>query len=384
MISTCGVSRSNGDPPLLRAGGDRLGRNGTTCEPVLGSPPKQNASDTILMSVGCWNSSTPCSRRNAWSRCFTAVEASQVDAVVFGVLEAGVQPWDVTIRIWQDDDGACPPSSTATATLSREQHLTITSGDVGRLVRASLDSPLYLEAGEHVIAEVEAPDGCADVGPGGVFFLGMNRGGETAPSYIRADACSIPDWTALADIGANDVSLVLYLSGPVAEPDCNSNQLPDDCEIEACDGRLSCSDCNGNGIPDGCDFTRSSITKFSTFGAVPEDIAESRGNYAPGFYVPDANANALWRVEPEGSAATPFGGGLASPIGAVFVPDEFGGHGWRLFIANSNDPQAANQADILIVGPDESVSVFADVELTDNGTGMTGLAYLPVSAGGLD
>ncbi len=35
--------------------------------------------------------------------------------------------------------------------------------------------------------------------------------------------------------------------------DCNSNGIPDDCDIANCDGELACLDCNGNAIPDGCE-----------------------------------------------------------------------------------------------------------------------------------
>ncbi len=35
--------------------------------------------------------------------------------------------------------------------------------------------------------------------------------------------------------------------------DCNSNGVPDDCDIADCDGSAWCQDCQGNGIPDGCE-----------------------------------------------------------------------------------------------------------------------------------
>ncbi|GMU26345.1 MAG: hypothetical protein AMXMBFR16_12500 [Candidatus Uhrbacteria bacterium] len=50
------------------------------------------------------------------------------------------------------------------------------------------------------------------------------------------------------------VGLLTPRSGAV-EFDCNSNGIPDECEIEACPlGDHNCNDCNKNGIPDECDI----------------------------------------------------------------------------------------------------------------------------------
>jgi hypothetical protein len=42
--------------------------------------------------------------------------------------------------------------------------------------------------------------------------------------------------------------------GGVAGPDCNSNGIPDDQEIDNCAGIPACDDCNLNGVPDECDI----------------------------------------------------------------------------------------------------------------------------------
>ncbi len=38
------------------------------------------------------------------------------------------------------------------------------------------------------------------------------------------------------------------------DSDCNDNGIPDECDIASCAGDPACSDCNGNGFPDGCDL----------------------------------------------------------------------------------------------------------------------------------
>ncbi|HVP13234.1 MAG TPA: hypothetical protein VMV94_18825, partial [Phycisphaerae bacterium] len=41
----------------------------------------------------------------------------------------------------------------------------------------------------------------------------------------------------------------------VCDPDCDADGIPDECEIRDCPpGEPSCADCNGNNIPDGCDI----------------------------------------------------------------------------------------------------------------------------------
>lgn len=352
------------------------------CDPIPPPPPKQNISDAITTSVACWDTQSSCSRHSAWSRCIAFSEATTVDAVVFGIMRADGPPWTLTVRLWTDNDGGCPPASTSSATVIHEQLVQISSGDAGRLITTALDDSFMFSAGEHVIVEVEAPDGCSLVGPGALFFLGMNQSGETAPSYFRATDCNPADWTPMDGFGFQGYSHVLYLQGPSGGPDCNGNSIPDDCEIENCTGELACSDCNQDGIPDGCQSVNSLIDKFATFGQVPEDIVQAVGSYPPGFYVPDAREPFLWHVSPDGSVVSAFGAGLYYPIGALFVPDEFGGQGWRLFVANQNDSLLPNTPDIVVVDEVGGASVFSDFIHSASGIGMTGLEYLPLSAGG--
>ncbi len=352
------------------------------CDTIPAPPPKQNISDAITTSVACWDTASSCSRRSAWSRCYTFAEATTVDAVVFGILRADGPPWMLTVRFWTDHDGGCPPTSTSSATVIHEQSVRVSGIDAGQLITAPLDHPFTFSAGEHVIVEVEAPDGCTLVGPGALFFLGMNQSAETAPSYFRAADCNPVDWTPMSGFGFQGYSHVLYLQSPSGGPDCNGNLIPDECEIENCAGDLACSDCNQDGIPDGCQSINSLIDKFATFGQVPEDIARAAGDYPPGFYVPDARQAHLWHVSLDGSVVTTFGAELSHPIGAIFVPDEFGGQGWRLFVANQNDSQLPNAPDIVVVDEFGNASVFSDVVHSASGIGMTGLEYLPLSVGG--
>ena len=117
--------------------------------------------------------------------------------------------------------------------------------------------------------------------------------------------------------------------------DCNNNDIEDACDIDCggsggpCDvpGCSRSQDCNANGVPDECDLVGSGVEIFATGMVVPEDIAPSQGSYPPGFFVPDAIADAVFNVSSDGGSVVTFTTGLSAPIGAVFAPDEFGGIG---------------------------------------------------------
>jgi hypothetical protein len=52
--------------------------------------------------------------------------------------------------------------------------------------------------------------------------------------------------------------------------DCNSNNVPDDCDIADCAGDPVCADCNANGIPDGCDLASGTSADCNANG-IPDE-----------------------------------------------------------------------------------------------------------------
>ena len=113
--------------------------------------------------------------------------------------------------------------------------------------------------------------------------------------------------------------------------------------------------------------------------AIPEDIVPSQGSYPPGFFVPDADANAVFKVSSDGSSVVTFTTGLSDPIGAVFAPDEFGGIGERLFVTNRNVSGGGFGPGVVVVDAVGNASQFVEI---GGVSGITGLAYLPQSIGG--
>ncbi len=75
--------------------------------------------------------------------------------------------------------------------------------------------------------------------------------GELADSDVCMTAMTA--WQGLPDCNSNAVPDECDVPPLGSGPDCNRNGVPDECDIACCDGSLWCRDCNSNGIPDGCE-----------------------------------------------------------------------------------------------------------------------------------
>lgn len=70
-------------------------------------------------------------------------------------------------------------------------------------------------AGSTLVVEVATPE----LRRGGVY-LGANPAGQTADSYLRAQACGVPEPASTADLGFPDMHLLLTVTGVAEVPDC--------------------------------------------------------------------------------------------------------------------------------------------------------------------
>jgi len=69
--------------------------------------------------------------------------------------------------------------------------------------------------GSTLVVAVAAPD----LPTGERFYIGSNRAGETAPSYIAAPGCNLPEPVPVAT-GAPHMHVAMSVSGTVGDPDC--------------------------------------------------------------------------------------------------------------------------------------------------------------------
>ncbi len=132
-------------------------------------------------------------------------------------------------------------------------------------------------------------------------------------------------------------------------------------------------DCNGNGVPDDLDLNVVPDPQvFATGFLLPEDIVRSQGTYPPQFLVTDLSAATVWNVSAGGGEPTALATGLNGPLGATFVPNEFGGQGIRLLVALRDQPSGA--PNVVWIKADGSIAPLFEVARQG---GITGLVYVP-------
>ncbi|HTM22776.1 MAG TPA: hypothetical protein VL172_19775 [Kofleriaceae bacterium] len=177
----------------------------------------QTTSDDILVgnSASC-NGGSPLyiHKDNSYYRVFDLPAlgvsgAFAVTGVTFGVDQA------------LSGDGTTQPISVrlhrlsgqpALANLSQLASTTIELADTeGELHQVPITATV--PAGAQLVVEVFSPDGNAD---GNTFFLGSNTDGETAPVYLAAPDCDVPDmtpWSTVLSGSGITMHAILEVSG---------------------------------------------------------------------------------------------------------------------------------------------------------------------------
>jgi hypothetical protein len=144
----------------------------------------------------------------------THFEVSQlrvgVEAAQAGPDQAGVQA--VISRIYSTADD---PPAAANLTLVESRAF-----DVADTERATVTIPMqaavHAATGPYLVAEVFTPRL-----NGNRLFVGANAASESAPSYLRAPACGVPDFTAIDELGiASDMHLLIHVDGIATGPVC--------------------------------------------------------------------------------------------------------------------------------------------------------------------
>jgi hypothetical protein len=133
----------------------------------------------------------------------------QVTQVTFGIEEAFAEQMDLTINLFQKEVAAALRYENLQLVGSRTVSLPVPQ----RPGLVTLAVAGGVTAGAELVVEIEA----ADLSGSGVaqrFLAGSNRAGQSAPSYIRAEACG---WTEPTDIGQlrglPDMQLVMSVTG---------------------------------------------------------------------------------------------------------------------------------------------------------------------------
>jgi subtilisin family serine protease len=192
---------------------------GGSCPPTITESTSQEI--TSLNSVACTDNATGFTVENHYWRAFdmstfTGGLEYDVTSVTFGIEQATSgsgtgQP--LTVNLYANHGAPFPGGdwqSNLIATSGQvnipDQSLTIFSQSITATVAAGT-----LE----LVMEVMTPDGVA---AGNDFFVGSNASAETAPSYLSAADCGLPDPTPTGDIGFPDMHIVFNVNGTCPRP----------------------------------------------------------------------------------------------------------------------------------------------------------------------
>ncbi|MFD6178701.1 MULTISPECIES: carboxypeptidase regulatory-like domain-containing protein [unclassified Isoptericola] len=204
-----GLGTADGKKGSFATSGAKTG----TVSPDLAAVPlaettlTHSASQDIVAnnSVACSNQVT--TQDNAYLRTFTLSDFGigsgfDVKNVSFAVEAARVaQPLTVNLYTL---DGAL---AYANMTLVGSAETTVGTDAGGTVVSVPVEGSV--PKGGTLVVEIDVP-------AGGWFFIGSNDAGQTAPSYLRSESCSIPEPTDTAEIGYPDMHIVMNVSGETA------------------------------------------------------------------------------------------------------------------------------------------------------------------------
>ncbi|MDY7110129.1 MAG: hypothetical protein SYC29_15970 [Planctomycetota bacterium] len=165
----------------------------------------QNASDDLVPgSVACSGDEGLTVTANGHARLYQLDQPTMITLVDYGVQACHDQtgegnPCNVYINIW---DAPNFPSTEGAVLLDVAQDLVPDGTELQ--MRTVPMTGLTLPPG-NIVLEIFNDNGTDAF----AFWPGSNAAGQSGPSFLRADACGLPNWTDLAELGYPDVHLVL-------------------------------------------------------------------------------------------------------------------------------------------------------------------------------
>ncbi|MCH8824601.1 MAG: hypothetical protein IH984_13955 [Planctomycetes bacterium] len=221
----------------------------------------QNVSDSILIgnSLACLGSVPGTTADNAYARSYDLSvlipkQAYELSCVVWGIESNNTADVIATINLYEDIDGAMPIAPGKDLVLLGSQSLLVKAGTTQELMLVTFNPPISIDPDIVLVSEIAFPDTDGITG----VWVGSNAEDQTAPGYIRSDACGIPTFIDIADIPdcipCADMHIVNKLIGNSAAPPCpwdlddnNSVGTSDLLELFAQWGTAGTADFDGSG-----------------------------------------------------------------------------------------------------------------------------------------
>jgi photosystem II stability/assembly factor-like uncharacterized protein len=189
-----------------KTAGDNMGRSRPECGP---DSLTQSTNPDLIGDDSVWCGTLDFTSETSLARSFEAPYDLQLQCVTFGVRDNTGPDWTTRVRILE---GPIDADYSALILLA-EVTVPIPSGASHELFTAAIPA-LPLSAGSEFIVELNSPTrDPGEGGDGGRLAFGCNSLGQSAPTYIRADACDTPNFGDVADYGFGDRHLVLTLLG---------------------------------------------------------------------------------------------------------------------------------------------------------------------------
>jgi len=215
--SGAGASKSK-----LQAAGKGTAREGVLPESIPVSPNATTITHSASQEIAALNSAS-CgglagTTENHFFRTFTLSDFDitddfEVSEVSFGVEEATAQTLTVNLYTLQGALTFANLTSIGTATASIP---------ASTLTMVSVPVEGEVPAGATLVVEVVSPNQQSN---GGVFYIGSNGAGQSAPSYLAATDCGLAEPATTDSIGWPDMHIVMNVSGDVAGGGSNLSWL---------------------------------------------------------------------------------------------------------------------------------------------------------------
>lgn len=214
---------------------------------ACGSPITQNTNPNLITpanTVQCAGGTPQYTTANGLARSFPAGTFTAICAVQFGIETSAAPDWPVTVNIYAGNIAG----PFASLQLLGSSSVVIPGGTASAFFTASFDPPVVPIAGQPVVVELfHASRNPADGGPGGTTWPASNTAGQAAPSYIRAAACGLTNFSSFASIGFPNVHLVMTVfdGEPGADPEgaCCIGEGEEGCQVLTA---AACAKAGGN------------------------------------------------------------------------------------------------------------------------------------------
>jgi hypothetical protein len=198
--------------------------------PSCGSRPlTQSTNPALIGPDSVWCGDTTSSAETSLARAFVAPFNLEFRCVTFGVLDNTGGPVNVRVRVLRGDVHAAYGSLVSLA----ETQVLVPAATHAHSFTAAFNG-LAIASGTPLVVELISPSRLpADGGDNSLLSFGCNSQGESAPSYTRAPACSVPNFVTLTEVGFGNRDLVMTLGAEPAPCSTPPGAPPNNCPLNA-------------------------------------------------------------------------------------------------------------------------------------------------------